>query len=158
MRILFLVDLHGSTPELPDSDVIVVAGDFCDFSGLRGVIFSAWKRGRKDWWNVVEKHDLDRMIERIVETGRKSAEHVLSSGKPVYAIPGNTDFFWERPGIKPQYYDIIKGIHDFQGNKIEIGGRSFVGYGGTWGPEDEIKDAKILELMGEVEKLMLLIL
>ena len=152
--ILAMADFHGKCPKLDglEFDAIIAAGDFCEFSSLRPIVLGATKEGR-DWWEDVE--DLEELVRPSLESGRKVVEYLLSFGKPVLTIPGNVDFYWEKPRheVSKKYGEIVKGATDIQGRKETVAGISFVGYGGTWAPEKEMK-TNLSGLMEKVESLM----
>lgn len=114
MRIVAVSDIHGSLPDLPKGDVLVLAGDICpDFykeDFRRGeFVFDdgsarqlAWLRGEfREWLD-----DLDF--------------------KHVVAIAGNHDFVFQKP------YRIDLDWHFLQDSVIDIQGKRF--FGTPWVP------------------------
>lgn len=88
MKVLATSDLHGHLPEVPECDILVLAGDVCpDFRGYgRNAGYhdrSGQKQGR--WLDTVFRDWLDSV----------PAKHVIS-------IAGNHDFVFEHPFLVPR--------------------------------------------------------
>ncbi len=158
MKIIAMADFHGSVPEIEkDFDIIIAAGDFCEFSEMRKLIFESRETGQ----NWVESRKARKLAVYTVETGRKVMEYLLSFGKPVLSIPGNTDFYWKKPveELSERFQDIARGSEIIQGKSYEAGGLRIVGYGGTWAPESELEKRAdiwpgLKKLMETIEELM----
>ncbi len=144
MKILCMADFHGRCPDISGLgfDAIIAAGDFMEFSKLRRIIFGAWDKGRKDWWNVVERRELAAIVEKVVESGKRVASYLSGFGKSVFSIPGNTDLCWRKDfeEISERYGDIVGSLEDIQGKVVDWNGIRIAGYGGTYDDEPKLGD------------------
>lgn len=92
MRILLTSDLHGNLPEIPECDILIIAGDICpDFIGSTRVDVDSYAYVRDNgetkqavWYGTVFR----KWLEQI-------------PAKEIVAIGGNHDYLFERPQIVP---------------------------------------------------------
>lgn len=92
MRILLTSDLHGNLPEIPECDLLIIAGDICpDYIGAMQISATdyAFHRTNGDvkqavWYGTVFRQWLEDI-----------------PAKNVIAIGGNHDYLFERPHILP---------------------------------------------------------
>lgn len=117
MRIILTSDLHGNLPEIPECDLLIIAGDICpDFMYQRQngatVMFENGARKQADWLNTTFRDWL-----------------VSTPTKYVVGIAGNHDFVFERQFDAtrrplPWYY--------LQDEEVELDGLRI--YGTPWVP------------------------
>lgn len=108
MKIVATSDLHGSFPEIPECDLLIVAGDICDVFQSHEV--------------AVQRRFLRYEFTIWLET---------VPAKEIVWIAGNHDFVAEIPGFHRNVTDHIPG-HYLLDSSVEIEG--FKVYGTPWVP------------------------
>ncbi len=172
MKILILGDLHGAIPVIhyKDFDAVIAPGDFCSSDVIRELVFEQIRTG-KSWIELAGgKNKAKKLAKQSIASGRKVLEFLNSLGKPVYVVPGNTDWYgsptleWSFLRIN-HYKEMISGLKnviDVHLKRVQLGDYDIIGYGLSSGPElpDEIlpdelreKQKKYLETVTKLNKL-----
>lgn len=112
MRIVATSDLHGSLPEIPECDLLLIGGDVCpDFLGpiSGGAGYDAPDRGagrQANWLNSDFREWLDRI-----------------PAKQVVGIAGNHDFVFEHQFLVPRN---LRWVY-LEDNTVNVGGVRIAG-------------------------------
>ena len=95
MRILFVSDFHGRVPDLSrwEADLVVAGGDYCEVDEIRKLKFEALSQGRavKDWPQLAGPARAEALVRRALDEGSAVVRRIAADGRPVFAIPGNSD-------------------------------------------------------------------
>ncbi len=158
VRIVALGDLHGRFPRISSRkfDYMLSVGDFCPnlsrdlmFQDLRKRLEEPGYEG--EWWDSIGEKEAGRRNRAEMERGRKVLERVASYGKPVIAVPGNTDFFSRGSSVlgSGNYYRSfllkeLKNVKDAHMKAVRTPFFTVIGYGGTSGPEIPIEEERRL--------------
>ncbi|MFH1840124.1 MAG: metallophosphoesterase [Nanoarchaeota archaeon] len=150
MKFLIIGDLHGNKPNIyyKDFDAIIAPGDFCS-SEARPFMFQAMKKNfenpknKVDWWDVAGKTKAKKLIKQSLKSGREILEFLDSFGVPVYLVPGNNDWVYQKKASwdflnKNYYLDLkknLKNVRDLNKKILKIKDYDILGYGINCGPE-----------------------
>lgn len=95
LKILAISDFHGKFPRLlkedKDFDIIISPGDYCSTAKIREIKFRNWE-SEKEWYDIIGRRKARRLVLESVRGGERVVERLVSYGKPVFGIPGNSDF------------------------------------------------------------------
>ena len=116
MRIILTSDLHGNLPEIPECDLLIIAGDICPD-------FMYYAKKREDYQNGAREQARWLNTEFRDWLAAVPAAHVVG-------IAGNHDFVFEEPDKHPVWPDLP--WHYLQDSEITIGGLRI--YGIPWVP------------------------
>lgn len=95
-RVIAIADLHGDLPEIPDCDLLLIAGDICpDFHRMSRARYGASRSG------VVEDKGEQRQRHWLDTTFRTWLDELWTRGIQVIATWGNHDFVGEHPFLVP---------------------------------------------------------
>lgn len=128
MRIFATSDLHGYLPEIPDCDVLIVAGDVCpDFHTMS---FARYGTDRNK--PVLEKGEQQQRHWLDTEF-RAWLEALQARGIVVVGIAGNHDFVFEHPFLIPEglAWHYLKDA----GITVCVGDEDLRVYGTPWVPK-----------------------
>ena len=111
MKIVAISDMHGKLPDIPDCDVLVIAGDICPHFHANYVGDDSDCTGQSDWLRGSFNNWLDCV-----------------RAKRVVVTPGNHDWVFEkRPDLVPAIrWDLLID------SSVVIEGKTF--YGSPWQP------------------------
>jgi Icc-related predicted phosphoesterase len=108
VRICATSDFHGHLPDIPECDLLIIAGDICPMDDHRDFAQSMWMRGPFSEW-----------LENVYST---------SGCREIIGISGNHDFLGDKVFVKGMDGDkILRGLnwvylmdemHEFEGLKI----------------------------------------
>jgi Icc-related predicted phosphoesterase len=151
MNFLIIGDLHGQMPKIhfKDFDAIIAPGDFCSSDEIRKYDFRAVKERLKNpkskvkWYELAGKKKTRRMIKKSFEDGRNILVYFNSLNKPIYIVPGNTDFSSNQKEKWKIFYEYsyekliggLKNIINIHQKIVSIGNYQIIGYGDNWRPE-----------------------
>ena len=127
MRLTLASDLHGSRPDMPKADVLVLAGDIFigdDAASLRSDLAWIKSLGFKNTLAVMGNHDL--VLAHLLKTQPETARGLLVSAgvtllQDTEMVIGGTRFYgvdWRSPAAIPAGCDVVvshcpaKGIVD----------------------------------------------
>ncbi len=145
MRVLFLSDFHGRIPDLSEwqADLILAGGDYCEVDEIRQLKFAALGRGWPvaEWPRLVGRARADELMERALAEGAAVVAALADDGRPVLAIPGNSDRLGvdreelaERFTPRPDRPSVAGRVTNIDGRVVVRDGLAFAGLGGWSGP------------------------
>lgn len=137
MRALLTSDLHGNLPEIPECDLLIIAGDICpDFMSVK--YFSA---------RIKADNGHQRQGKWLKNTFVPYLEALPV--KDIVLIAGNHDFVFEQAFLLPEWPE---NVHYLQDSEVTIGGlriwgtpwvpnlKSWAFYGGQGGINEKYLD------------------
>ncbi|HME86937.1 MAG TPA: metallophosphoesterase [Candidatus Nanoarchaeia archaeon] len=165
LTILTIGDAHGRRPlqakalvKKHNPDAVFCTGDLAYSDKIRTVIFSNWKKLKKQKKSLLEILGRKKHKELFSEA-IKSMDNVLkylnSLGKPIYLIYGNNDY--PQSEIKEMGYSLLgierqakkyKNIHLMIKSKVKLGQHTLIGISGY-----RLLDANTEQKVGSNEKL-----
>lgn len=151
MKFLLIGDLHGQNPNIhfKDFDAIIAPGDFCSSDEIRKLDFEAIKKRLQDpscnikWYELAGKIKTRKILKESFKDGRKILEHLNSIGVPVYVVPGNADFAFDKKEKWKFIYEFkyeeliarLKNIIDTHQKIVGCERYQVIGYGKNLRPE-----------------------
>lgn len=142
MKILVVGDCHGEKPGIEgEFDAIIATGDICgDSDEARKFMFQAIDED-EEWYDLMGREKARKTVEQSLEEGRTVLEHLASSGKPVFLVPGNWDWTGDEEWDyldENRYRALVEefdNVHDLNFSSKELGQYTLIGYGPCSGPE-----------------------
>jgi len=145
VRILFLSDFHGRLPDLSawPADLVLAGGDYCEVDEIRQLKFAALTRGRpvREWPELAGRAHAEALVRRALDEGSAVVAGLAECGRPVLAIPGNSDrvaLDWpslaERVRPRPDQPEVEGRVTDLDVRLVLVGDVAFAGLGGWSGP------------------------
>ena len=147
MKIVAIGDFHGKFPEnlrqavkREKPDLILCTGDFPDAGKIRELIFKHWAEG--EWWQNIGLKKARKIEKACFDSGLKIIKKLDSTGKKIYTVWGNSDFYSDFEELKkgapvsayPGDYDGIvkksKNIVLIDRKRATENRTEIIGYGG----------------------------
>ncbi len=145
MRLLFLSDFHGRLPDISGwpADLVLAGGDYCEVDEIRRWKFEALSQHRpvREWPELAGRGRAEALVKRALAEGSAVVTGLAECGRPVLAIPGNSDrIALDWPALaepvrpRPDQPQVEGRVTDLD-VRIEVrGGVAFAGLGGWSGP------------------------
>lgn len=166
MRILFVSDFHGRVPDLSrwEADLVLAGGDYCEVDEIRQLKFQALSQNRpvKEWPLIAGRARAEALVRRALDEGTAVVSRLAEDGRPVLAIPGNSDrIALEWPAMsetlrpRPDQPELAPNVRDIDLRVVVVGGIAFAGLGGWSGPANPQRlENDIATLRVEWERLL----
>jgi len=145
MKVLVIGDFHGKFPaklkkQIKNVDLVLCTGDFANIDKIRKYIFKYWTS--KKWYEVTGLSKARKIEKECFNSGMDILKDLNSSGKKVYFIWGNADFYENFKELKKNMPkslypgDYNNKIRKFKNlilvdkKKRKINGLEVIGHGG----------------------------
>jgi Icc-related predicted phosphoesterase len=145
VRLLFLSDFHGRLPDISGwpADLVLAGGDYCEVDEIRRWKFEALsqKRPVREWPELAGRGRAESLVKRALAEGSAVVSGLAECGRPVLAIPGNSDrIALDWPALagpvrpRPDQPQVEGRVTDLDVRIVVVGGVAFAGLGGWSGP------------------------